>query len=230
MIERKLISNRDNYIQKLIMENLYLAQMEVIEVNEDDLSATLKYGDNKYFKNCSLRGINLEIDENDDIYNVEIPELNSKLWCLVWNNQVIIIKNYRSEKLITKINNTEISTIDKNINIKCKDIELNIDGENEKVELLSGKIYINCDNENEPVVLGEKLTTLLNNMLDLISNTYNHLLQHMHQSTGPGSFTTPVTTTPSETARISEINTKLSNIQTEISNLSNILSNKNFGA
>ena len=69
MIEQKIISNRNNYTQKLITENLYLAQMEVIEINEENLSVTLKYGDNKYFKNCSLRGINLDV-EDEDIYKI----------------------------------------------------------------------------------------------------------------------------------------------------------------
>ena len=211
MIDRKTHFSRDNYIKELIRDNLYLAQMEVVEINDADLSATLKYGDDKYFKNCSLRGLNLEIDAEKDIYNVEIPELNSKVWCLVWGHQAILIKTYRPEKLLTTINDTKVSITDKDVSVICE------------------KIHLNCDKDDEPIVLGDSLKSLLNKMLDLMTDTYNHMLQHTHQSTGAGSITTPVTTTPSETARITEIKAKLSNIKTEVSNLSNILSTKNFG-
>jgi len=220
MIERKAYKNRDEYINNMIKSHIELVQMEVVEINEDDLSATLKYGENRYFNNCSLRGLNIET-EDEDIYNVEIPELESKVWALLSQNQAVIIKCFRPEKIITQINKTKIEIIDKSAILNCGDIEIEIDGENNKVNIISDKLYLNSDTEEEPLVRGNKLKEHIEKLYDYINDLYTKFLAHMHL----GNMGAPTPLSPPE---LTTIPPKQIELASDKATTSQTLSTKNY--
>ena len=189
-------------INKQIDSKIRLMTAKVIEVDEDNYNVTVE---NNLFKKSKIPLRSLNVTNKKGI--IIVPKLNSTVILYVQEHEskdnVRILNYLEIDKILITINNTEILIDEDNVSIK------------------SDKIYINTENEDEPVTLGNSTKTHIEDLYDYIIDLYNKLLTHLHGS--------PVgTTTPLLPPELTQIPVKISEVNVDKGNSNNILSLKNF--
>lgn len=189
-------------IRKQIDSKIMIMTALVKSVNTEKYTITIE---NNLLKKSvvPLRALSIANDKGI----IPIPKIGSK-----------VVLYYQEHSSIIYIRILSYSQLDK-VLINTESVNIEIDNNN--VSIIADKIYINTENENEPITLGTQTQNQLNTIYDYITDLYNKLLSHLHgTSTGP--------TTPILPPEITQIPVKQAEVSTDKSTTNQILSDNNF--
>jgi hypothetical protein len=199
----------NKFIDKTI-DNRFLIQEAIVRsINETNYTCDVETSSAK-ITSVSLEAFINNKTEDTTPKMVIIPKVDSL---------VLVISRYHGAKpFIVKYSEVEkVIIVSGNTNIVV---------DNEKVSIVSDKIYLNVDPENEskePVVRGLKLKDHLDNIYNYIKDLYSRIGSHIHPSlSGPTSPASP----PDDLATLNL--TVIPQVEADKGNAEQVKSTKNF--